>query len=220
MNTLLILSGGVGKRFGSDIPKQYHSLCGKPVIEYVIDYALKAKNVDRIVIVMDSCYMDYITERNNPKLSFAQNGKERADSIKNGLDYIEKNFGKCDKIVITQAVSPFVTDEIIDKYFSLLDDYDVVTTATKCPGELFNKEHFERINRNNYYFCQSPEAFHFIDLKNNLKIDSEYSEIIYHYSFDPKVCYYLDMLDNVKLTYLSDLKYAEFLLKERNNKTE
>ena len=37
MNIALVLSGGVGRRFGSDIPKQYCKLRGKPVIEYVLD---------------------------------------------------------------------------------------------------------------------------------------------------------------------------------------
>ena len=67
MNVAILLSGGVGKRTGFKIPKQYLDLCGKPVIEYVIEALLKAKTIDEIVVVMDSDYLDYIKEKDNPK---------------------------------------------------------------------------------------------------------------------------------------------------------
>lgn len=215
MNAILILSGGVGKRFGAPIPKQYLDLCGKPVIDYSVDYALKSKLADIIVVVIDKNYINCIKEKNNPKIHFVDNGTERVDSILNGLKYIKTTFGECSKIVITQAVSPFVTDKIIDDYFELLDNYDVVTTAEKCVGELFNIKKYEKLNRNNYYFCQSPEAFHFDDLINNIDSKSDYSEIIYHYSFEPKIFYYLDFTDNVKITNAFDLKFAEFLISQK-----
>lgn len=218
MNVAIILSGGVGKRFGAKVPKQYLDLCGKPVIEYVVDSALKSEFADEIVIVMNEDYIDYVKERNNPKIHFVKNGKERIDSVKNGLNYIKENFPECEKITMLQAVSPFITSEHIDSYFKLLDDYDVVTTAEKCPGELFNINNYEKIDRNEYYFCQSPEAFWFRDLLQNIDENSKYTELIYHYPGTPKVCYYLDFKYNVKLTYESDLKYSEFLMQQKDNR--
>ena len=120
--------------------------------------------------------------------------------------------------MITQAVSPFVTSDLIDAYIDLLSEYDVVTTAQKCPGEIFNIENYEKIDRNKYYFCQSPEAFKFNDLYNYLDTDSKYSELIYHYPNEPKIHFYLDFHDNVKLTYKADLDYSKFLLKTKSEK--
>lgn len=215
MNIAVILSGGVGKRFGAKIPKQYLDLCGKPVINYVIEAALSSKKIDEIVLVIDDDYLDYVEEISNPKIHTVPNGKERVYSVLNALNYINDNYKNCNKLLILQAVSPFITTKIINDYFNLLDEYDVVTTAQKCTGEIFNVKKYKKVNRNDYYFCQSPEAFHFKDLLTNIKVKSKYSELIYHYSFEPKVCFYTDFVDNVKLTTKEDLAYCEFLMSRR-----
>ena len=38
-NVILIMSGGVGSRFGADCPKQYCIMGGKQITEYAIDAA-------------------------------------------------------------------------------------------------------------------------------------------------------------------------------------
>ena len=214
MNAILLLSAGVGKRFGAALPKQYQPLCGKPVIQYVLQAALRAPSVDVIVIVMHDAYRDLLGDVSDPRLYFTEGGRERLDSVRKGLDCIRSLGVDCDKLWILQAVNPFVTTEMIETYFSLLDTHDAVTTAEKCPGELFNKEHYEKLDRNQFYFCQSPEAFHFQDLDRYLDVHSPYSELIYHYPGSPKVAFYLDFHNNVKLTYASDLQFAEFLMRQ------
>lgn len=47
MQVVLILGGGIGKRFGTVLPKQYNLIDGKPVIDYVIEAALQARQTDR-----------------------------------------------------------------------------------------------------------------------------------------------------------------------------
>ena len=214
MNAILLLSAGVGKRFGASLPKQYQPLCGKPVAQYVLQAALSAPSVDAIVIVMDPAYRDYLGDTSDPRLHFTEGGKERLDSVRNGLDCIRSLPQPCDKLMILQAVNPFVTVDTVEEYFALLDDHDAVTTAEKCPGELFNKQKFERLDRNAFYFCQSPEAFHFRDLDQYLDVNSPYSELIYHYPGTPKVAFYTEFHHNVKLTYMSDLQFAEFLMRQ------
>ena len=216
MNAVLLLSGGVGKRFGASLPKQYQMLCGKPVIRYVLQAALAAPSVDQIVIVMHDEYRSFLGDVSDPRIRFAPAGQERLDSVRSGLDGVRALGEACEKLLILQAVNPFMTTEMIEDYFRLLDTHDVVTTAEKCPGELFNKEHFEKIDRNLFYFCQSPEAFHFNDLDRYLDVRSPYSELIYHYPTAPKIAFYTEFHNNVKLTYMSDLQFAEFLMREKN----
>ena len=43
MNIVAILANGIGKRFVSNIPKQFHKINGKMVIEYVIEAVLSSK---------------------------------------------------------------------------------------------------------------------------------------------------------------------------------
>lgn len=218
MNIAVILSGGTGKRFGANLPKQYLDLCGKPVINYVVEAVLKSSLIDEIVLVIDEEYKMYVEKINDSKIHTVSNGKERVYSVENALNYIKNNFPECENIIITQAVSPMITTDIVDQYISYLDEYDVVTTATKCPGELFNVKDYKPRERDNYYFCQSPEAFKFNDLYQHLDTNSKYSELIYHYPTQPKIMFYTDFKDNVKLTFQSDLDYCEFLLKNKKEK--
>ena len=122
MNAILLLSAGVGKRFGAPLPKQYQPLCGKPVAQYVLQTALAAPSVDAIAVVMDPAYRDYLGDTSDPRLHFTEGGKERLDSVRCGLDCIAALPEKCDKLMILQAVNPFVTVETVEAYFSLLDE--------------------------------------------------------------------------------------------------
>lgn len=218
MNIAVILSGGKGKRFGANLPKQYLNLRGKPVIDYVVEAVLESSSIDEIVIVIDEEYKKYVGKINNSKIHTVPNGKERVYSVENALKYIKKNFPECNNIIITQAVSPMITKNIIDEYIKLLDEYDVVTTATKCPGEIFNVNDYKPRERDNYYFCQSPEAFKFNDLYQNLDTNSKFSELIYHYPKKPNIMFYTKFKDNVKLTFQSDLDYCEFLVRSKEEK--
>lgn len=53
MNIAMIMSGGVGRRFGSVIPKQYNLIKGKAVIDYVIQACKQSSLTDAIVVVCD-----------------------------------------------------------------------------------------------------------------------------------------------------------------------
>ena len=49
-NVILVMSGGVGARFGADCPKQYCMMGNRMVMDYVMDACRKTKGVDAIVI--------------------------------------------------------------------------------------------------------------------------------------------------------------------------
>ena len=125
MNVFLLMSGGVGNRFGSNIPKQYVKLCGKPVIEYVLQAAIESEKTDKIVVVMDKQYVNISELLNNEKIIITNNGTDRYGSLKNGLECINDYFD-CDKVIIADAVAPFIYPELIDDYFNKLEVYDIV----------------------------------------------------------------------------------------------
>lgn len=56
MNYGVILSNGVGSRFGTDLPKQFNIVAGSTVISYSIEALLKSKSVYKILIVTDEQY--------------------------------------------------------------------------------------------------------------------------------------------------------------------
>lgn len=213
MNVVMIMAGGVGNRFGANIPKQYIKLNGKPIIDYVIENVQKAKSVDKILIVIDKNCVDYsdILKAEPNNFDFADNGSERYESIKNGFDFIKKNYD-CEKVLIADAVAPFIYPELIDNYFSKLDDYDAVITSQKITGALGNYS-YEPLDREAYYMTQSPEAFNFNLIYKNFNPDFKSQELAWQLPKDSKKYLNFNFKNNLKITYDFELEYASFLMK-------
>ena len=105
MQVVLILGGGIGKRFGTVLPKQYNLIDGKPVIDYVIEAALQARQTDRIVVVCDPQYSNHSRYMNQGQVEIVPGGAERYDSLQNGLNYIERHYD-CQKLCILALCIP------------------------------------------------------------------------------------------------------------------
>ena len=88
----MVMSGGIGKRFGTAIPKQYNMIKGKPVIDYVIDACRRSSLTDAVVVVCDPQCVSFSKELENGNLDIVHNGPERCWSIYNGLNYIKDNY--------------------------------------------------------------------------------------------------------------------------------
>lgn len=214
MNIIIIMSGGVGNRFGAEIPKQYCRLNGRPVIDYVIDAAKGSKSADKVVVVCDTSCIALSEELSDSGFDFALNGKERPDSLKSAFDHIQNNYPDCEKIIILDAVAPFVTSELIDDYLNKLDENDAVITCQKITGALGNYA-FDPLNREDFYITQSPEAFRFKTLLPHFKTDFPSQELAWQLPKETKKYLNFDFKNNLKLTYDFELKYAEYVLSQK-----
>ena len=58
----LILSGGTGRRMGTDIPKQYIKVNGRPVISWCMERRAAHPEIDAIQIVAEEMWRDAISE--------------------------------------------------------------------------------------------------------------------------------------------------------------
>ena len=57
---VLILASGLGKRFGSEMPKQFHKLEGHSILEHSIQRFEDNKNIDEIIIVTNPLFLDLV----------------------------------------------------------------------------------------------------------------------------------------------------------------
>lgn len=210
MNIAMIMSGGVGKRFGTLLPKQYNLINGKPVIDYVIDACRQSKLTDKIVVVCDPQCVQFSKELSADDIDIASNGTERCYSLDNGLRFIRENYN-CDNVCILDAVAPFVYPELIDEYFSKLHDYDCVITCQRITGEIGNYD-YDIMDRNQYYITQSPEAFRFNLLIENFDPEFNSSELANQLPRKAKRYLNFDFKNNLKITYDFELKYASYMI--------
>lgn len=65
--SVVLLAGGVGKRMGASIPKQYLKLRGREIATYSLEMFARMKEVSEIVIVCDPSWKD-VFERCIPTL--------------------------------------------------------------------------------------------------------------------------------------------------------
>ena len=207
-NIIMITAGGVGQRFGSDTPKQYISLNGKPVIEYVIEASKKCRLADSILVVADPAYHDMIKLRYG--VDVVKSGETLNVSKRNGFDYIKTN-SSCKKLVVVEAVRPTVTTAVIEKTFELLDDNDAVACARKVTDSLGRYGEWV-VDREEYYTLNPPEGFNFELLEKNFKAESKLTESIQQMPQSTKVYLNFDVPYFDKITYPEDVERLKIMI--------
>ncbi|MBQ3078867.1 MAG: 2-C-methyl-D-erythritol 4-phosphate cytidylyltransferase [Clostridia bacterium] len=216
MNAALILSGGSGQRFQSALPKQYHKILGKMVIEYAIEAAMNAKSIDTIVIAAHPSKAVKRLQTLYPSVVFVPAGEKRNETLKNGLMYL--NEAACERVIIMDAVRPLVTGELIDTYIRLISEgYHAVTTAQAITDSLGCLD-MHAVDRSRYYLMQSPESYDFPLLYAHFDSESPLTEVAQQLPEEIRLMKYYDFPENLKLTYPWEKQYIASLLRKRRNR--
>lgn len=119
MITAIVLAGGIGKRLGRPIPKQFVEVLGKPIMAYTLEKFQNNKNIDAIEIVSHVDYVDTCREIAakygiTKAKWFVNGGASYPESTVNGLHYLKDKLQDDDIVVIHGSCAPLVTDEVID----------------------------------------------------------------------------------------------------------
>ena len=200
-NIIMITAGGVGKRFGSDTPKQYLPLNGRPVISYVIDACRQSRLADAVLVAADPVYHTELSERYG--VDVCANGQVLNITKRNGFDYV-KAHSSCEKLIVVESVRPTLRAEVLDKFFTLLDDYDAAACARKITDSLGRYGQWV-VNREEYYTLNPPEGFRFALLDENFRADSDYTESIQQLPETSRVYLDFDVPYFDKITYPEDI---------------
>lgn len=169
---LILVAGGVGKRMKSTTPKQYLELLGKPVIAYSIDLFRSVPSLDTIVIVADEKYHQQLREiaENDPRVIFGTPGKERYQSVINGLEVLPSKSAVStgldsteEVIAVHDAARPCVT---LKEFFDVVNDarkYGAATLAVHVGPTIKqsdDKGEFVKrtLNRDTLWNIQTPQA--------------------------------------------------------------
>lgn len=204
----MITAGGVGERFGSSVPKQYVEIGGRQVISYVIDACRQSRLADAVLVVAHPSYHRELVEAYG--VDVAESGPELNVTKRNGIDYIHKH-SACEKLIVADAVRPAIESRVLDKFFTLLDQYDAVACARKITDSLGRYGEWI-VNREEYYTLSAPEGFRFDLLEQHFKADSPFTESIQQLPHTSKVYLDFDVPYYDKLTYPEDLIRIQHML--------
>lgn len=214
MNIIVILASGVGNRFGDPVPKQYHLVKGRPIIEYTISSAIKSQIADHVLVVARGKYVNEIREKYG--VETIQGGAERNLSFQCALDYIKEKY-ECRRLVVVDAVNPLVTASLFDRFFGFLDEYDVAITTSKIPTSLGCYDQ-QAVDRSRYYMIQNPQAYQFDMVYENFDGNSKYTVIAQQMPEDAKVKLYWGFKNYAKVIYPHDIAVIEALLDDRDKR--
>jgi 2-C-methyl-D-erythritol 4-phosphate cytidylyltransferase len=106
MISAILVAGGRGRRFGGDVPKQFQTLRGMPLLVWSARRLLAAAPDARLVVVAppeehDRCRALLASM----PLSLAPAGDERQQSVASGLTLVDS---RCELVVVHDAVRPLV----------------------------------------------------------------------------------------------------------------
>ena len=134
MNIAIILAGGVGTRVGAEVPKQYIKIMGKQIMVYTLEKFENNPNIDAIELVCikgDIPYVESIVkEYNITKVRwYTEGGSTFQESTLNGIFNLKDIVADDDIVLIQFAVSPMITDEIIDDSINVCEKYGNAVAA-------------------------------------------------------------------------------------------
>lgn len=171
MNIAIILSGGVGSRMGTNIPKQYIKIHGKPVIWYCLKTFIEIPSIDSVIIVRADEWSEFvedlITSLHVVKpVYYARSGETRQYSIYNALLVAQNHKANPDDVIIIHdAARPLVRAELIFNCLEMCKTADGVLPVIPVKDTLYQSMdgcHISSLlNRNELFAGQAPEAFRF-----------------------------------------------------------
>ncbi|HEY1383794.1 MAG TPA: bifunctional 2-C-methyl-D-erythritol 4-phosphate cytidylyltransferase/2-C-methyl-D-erythritol 2,4-cyclodiphosphate synthase [Dongiaceae bacterium] len=162
---VLVVAAGSGQRFGGDLPKQYQSLAGKPMLRHSLETFSSHPGVDGVVVAIHPAQRDLYDAASGgiaKLLPPAEGGATRQASVLNGLERLVQEGP--DYVLIHDAARPLIDAGTISRTITALKQHPailvavpVVDTIKRGAGDRVG----DTIDRRDLWRAQTPQAFHF-----------------------------------------------------------
>lgn len=227
-NYVILLAGGVGKRMGADIPKQFLEVDGKQIIIWSLENFQRNKQIEKIVIVCIADWIDHVRELvSQYKLTkvewIIEGGRSGHDSIRNGVFFLRDKVQPEDIIIVHDAVRPVLPQKAIDEVIRVAQEKGNASSSTVCHPPIVYTEDFESgirdVDREHVMLTAAPQAFRYsLMLKCYEQAERENqhdftytSSLLIHCG--ERVFFARGTTNNIKITRQEDLALFRALLK-------
>ena len=159
---LILLAAGDSKRLKSNIPKPFHIINNKTLLEHSFDAFKNFHEIGKTVVVYNKKHKRYLDKLNLKNTIKIIGGKNRQESTYIALRKIKKM--NCKKVLIHDSARPGTSKKLIRKIiYNLKKNHAVVpiieiNDATK---RIKKNTIFKNIERNSLRFTQTPQGFNF-----------------------------------------------------------
>jgi 2-C-methyl-D-erythritol 4-phosphate cytidylyltransferase len=229
----VVLAGGIGERVGSDVPKQMIRIAGKPIIIHTLEALQNVDALDEIMVVMNESVIDEfrksLDEHGINKVEqIIKGGETRNDSAYNAIKALNSKFADEEvKVVIHDAVRPFVDENIVMRCVNALDEYEAVDVCIKSADTIVGIDSEGIIDkmptRDVLRRGQTPQSFllstitkaYELGLKDpNFKATDD-CRVVFEYTPEVKIKVVDGTDENMKITEPLDIQIADKLFQLR-----
>ncbi|HOZ64781.1 MAG TPA: 2-C-methyl-D-erythritol 4-phosphate cytidylyltransferase [Burkholderiaceae bacterium] len=226
----LIPCAGSGSRAGSETPKQYQMVAGRPMVAHTLAAFASVARVHRTLLVLaggDNFLSDHPevvhpASRFDPVLIAACGGSTRAASVLNGLNILLQHGADAkDWVLVHDAARCLITPELINKLIDACQ-HDAVggLLALPLPDTLkmgMTGRVAATLDRSDKWLAQTPQMFRIGLLREALVMTGERvtdeSSAIEAMGLSPKLV--PGSAQNFKVTYPEDFALAQAVLQAR-----
>jgi 2-C-methyl-D-erythritol 4-phosphate cytidylyltransferase len=214
----VIVAGGSGSRMGTELPKQFMTLRGKPILYYSVNAFREAYSDVCIILVVPETHMDRAkkiinTYFNEVDISIVTGGDTRFQSVKNGLArVIEESI-----VFVHDGVRCLLSSNLVHRCYdtAFATGSAIPVIPSKDSVRLLQDDHSEPVERDKVMLVQTPQTFHSkiilpayqIDYKEKFTDEATVVE-----AFGLKVSLVEGEDTNIKITKPVDLIIAEKIM--------
>lgn len=164
MNAVVIVAGGKGTRMGTEVPKQFLCIEGRPILMRTLERFREYDATLQIVLVLpvvQQAYWNELCRQYGFRMDYtlADGGTTRFHSVLNGLQKVSTD---ATLIAVHDGVRPFVSTEVIGRCFDEAARSGAVVPVVEVVETL---RHVEKdgtshtVPRSEYVRVQTPQVF-------------------------------------------------------------
>ncbi|MFL0269662.1 cytidylyltransferase domain-containing protein [Candidatus Clostridium radicumherbarum] len=211
--------------------KNIKDLNGKPLIAYSIEETLKSKYTDKLIVTTDDKEIAEVSKRFGAEIPFLRPEELSCDDtpgiqpILHAVNWLHEKKFNYDYIMCLQCTSPFRKVNQIDGAIEKLFNEEADSIVSVCESES-NPYWMKKIENgflkdfigNNTFYARRQDIPKVYSLNGALYLAK--TEILQRYNnwyTENTIPYIMDKLSSLDIDDIMDFRFAELLMKEKNN---
>ncbi len=214
----IIVAGGIGKRLGGPVPKQFQTVKGRPLLMWTIEAFHRFDPAMAIIVVLPPTHFDIwkalcMGHRFFVHHDVVAGGEQRWHSVKAGLEKV----GHDGLVAVHDGVRPLVSTDLITRCFAAADEKAAAIPVEPVVPSIreTTADGSRALDRSRLVAVQTPQCFHADLLRKAFEQTYESTftdEATLVERMGVKVALVEGESNNIKVTTAADMRLVEMLL--------